>query len=189
MPCSDSGIRRRPSHGVAVHFLYSLLMTVTRAARVAAGVSTLVMVAAISACSPNPGFDVALGGRVISGVANAASSIDGEAGEDGADPYAGADDWIIVHFADNPRYSSADAFDRLENTEFAADDALAATGEGWLDGNEVGGESYDLYFFGYEKSRMWAVLEPVFDEAPLAWTSVELLDDLDDPTPTIIERP
>jgi len=99
-----------------------------------------------------------------------------------------ADDWIIVHFVDNDSYTSSEAFDQLFDTETAADEALYFADQGWIDGNEIGGGSYDLYFTGYDTDAMWDLLEPVFAEAPLAWTSVELLDGLEDESPTFLNN-
>jgi len=96
------------------------------------------------------------------------------------------DDWVIVHFADNDDYSSKDAFDQLFDTETVADEALWEHEAGLIDGNEFGTGSYDIYFVGEDRATMWEVLEPVFDDAPLAWTSVELFDGLEDPAPTLI---
>lgn len=74
----------------------------------------------------------------------------------------------------------------LLDTEMAADAALAEAGLGWIDGNEIGDESYDLYFAGSDAAAMWCVLEPVLEDGPVAWTYAELRETLEDPDPTLV---
>lgn len=94
------------------------------------------------------------------------------------------DDWVVVVYAFGDEEPSAML--ELLDTEMAADAALAEAGLGWIDGNEIGDESYDLYFAGSDAAAMWAVLRPVLDDGPVAWTSAELRDTLEDPDPTIV---
>lgn len=100
---------------------------------------------------------------------------------------AGGDDWVVVSFADDAETMPVGAMDLLLDTEMAADEALADAGAGFIDGNEIGDGSYDLYFVGDDSAEMWRVLEPVFAEAPVPWTSVQLLDGLEDPDPTVLQ--
>ena len=102
--------------------------------------------------------------------------------------HAEPDDWVVVRFEDNHDYMAMDAVDGLLETELAADEALQRAEAGWIDGNDVGDNVYELYFVGWGRERMWGVLEPVFAGAPLPWTQVELRDGLDDPTPTVLPR-
>ena len=95
------------------------------------------------------------------------------------------DQWAVVTFRDTG--SGVNLMDALEDTELAADDALAAAGAGVLDGNEVSGDTYELYFVGEDRRAMWQVLEPVFADAPVHRSTVELRDGLDDPNPTVIK--
>lgn len=99
-----------------------------------------------------------------------------------------ADAWVVVTFADTSDRFDLEVFGAMIGYELAADAALQAAGVGWIDGNEIGNYQYDLYFSGTDSAAMWKVLEPVFAEAPLQWTSVELRDGLDDQEPTIIKR-
>lgn len=94
------------------------------------------------------------------------------------------DDWVVVIYAVDD--GGFDPMLELLDTEMAADAALYEAGAGWIDGNDIGSESYDLYFMGDDADVMWAVLEPVLAEAPVAWTAVELRDGLTDPDPTIL---
>jgi hypothetical protein len=96
------------------------------------------------------------------------------------------DNWVVIHFANNDDYMAMDAVDTLVDTEVAADEALQEAGAGFIDGNEVGDYSYDLYFVGEDPSAMWAIIGPVFEAAPMKWTSVELRHGLEDQSPTVI---
>ncbi len=77
---------------------------------------------------------------------------------------------------------------RLLGVEVAADQALQIAGIGMIDGNEVGRGTYDMYFAGTDRNAMWDIIEPVLAQAPEAWTTAELRDGLDDPSPIIIDR-
>ena len=68
-----------------------------------------------------------------------------------------------------------------------ADAALQAAGVGAIDGNEVGQGVYAMYFFGTDREAMWAIIEPILDDAPAEWTKAELRDGLDDDAPIIVE--
>lgn len=98
------------------------------------------------------------------------------------------DDWVIVRFEARDRFDTA-VMNALLNTEMAADAALQDAGAGWIDGNEVGGHSYDLYFVGADRNAMWAILRPIIDQAPASWSSVELRHGLDDAKPTVFKHP
>jgi len=121
-------------------------------------------------------FILACGGIWLSGCASS-SGVDGSSGS-----------WVVVHFEDNADYMAMGAADALLDTELAADEALQAAGAGFIDGNEVGDFSYDLYFVGSDAEVMWAILEPVFDAAPVEWSTVELLQEHDDEDPIVIVR-
>jgi hypothetical protein len=82
----------------------------------------------------------------------------------------------------------AELMDLMLETELAADEALAAADAGWIDGNEVGDFGYELYFVGDDAEEMWSALEPVFADAPVPWTRVELRDGLDDPAPGVLTQ-
>ena len=96
------------------------------------------------------------------------------------------DAWVVVIFEDRPEEFDGNLMEALFETEMRADEALAEANAGWIDGNDFGAHAYELYFVGEDVNVMWAALEPVFREAPVAWTRVELRNGLDDPTPTVI---
>lgn len=68
----------------------------------------------------------------------------------------------------------------------AADAAPQAGGAGVLDGNDIGEHQYNLYFVGGDADRMWEILAPIFEAAPIHWTSVELRTGYDDPDPVVL---
>lgn len=94
--------------------------------------------------------------------------------------------WVVVSFEDRPEEFDVDLMDALLETELKADEALAEANAGWIDGNDVGANGYELYFVGSDVDSLWSALEPVFAEAPVAWTRVELRNGLEDPAPRII---
>lgn len=97
------------------------------------------------------------------------------------------DHWVVVSYETRNR-SAVELMDALESTELRAAEALEAAGVGFIDGNEVGDDSYELYFNGKDAPAMWKVLEPVLAQAPTGWDRVELRDGLEDPHPTVIRR-
>ena len=94
----------------------------------------------------------------------------------------------MVVFDDTDLEFDLGVMDALLETELAADDALTEAGVGMIDGNEVGDHSYELYFVGDEGEAMWRVLEPVFEDAPVPWTRVEIRSGLEDETPRVLTR-
>lgn len=96
------------------------------------------------------------------------------------------EDRVIVRFEDRPAEFDPSAMDLLLDTELKADDALTAAGAGWIDGNDVGAYEYELYFVGDDADVMWKILEPVFADAPIPWTHVELHHGRDDPSPRVL---
>jgi hypothetical protein len=97
--------------------------------------------------------------------------------------------WVVVSFDDRQEEFDASLMDMLLETELQADEALAAADSGHIDGNDVGAYSYTLYFVGDDDEAMWAILEPVFAAAPVAWSEVELRDSFEDPTPEVFKQP
>ncbi|QDE34930.1 hypothetical protein FIV50_09085 [Microbacterium foliorum] len=97
-----------------------------------------------------------------------------------------ADAWVVVIFEDRPEKFDGNLMDALLETEMKADEALAEANAGWIDGNDVGAYGYELYFVGDDAESMWDVLEPIFSDAPVAWTRVELRSGLEDLAPTLI---
>ena len=96
------------------------------------------------------------------------------------------DAWVVVMFEDRPAEFDGNLMDALLETELKADQALADANAGWIDGNDVGAHSYDLYFVGSDVDSMWSALEQVFKAAPVHWTRVELRNGLEDPAPRVI---
>lgn len=99
-----------------------------------------------------------------------------------------ADAWVVVMFEGRDDEFDGNLMDALLDTESAADQALADSNAGWIDGNDVGAHGYELYFVGNDPSEMWRALEPVFATAPVAWTRVELRKSLDDPSPKVLTQ-
>lgn len=96
------------------------------------------------------------------------------------------DDWVVVTFGDTEARFDLNVMDALLETELAADEALQAAGAGFIDGNEIGDNRYDLFFIGTDRNAMWNILQPIFDEAPVHWTTVELRDGLEDSQPIVL---
>lgn len=112
------------------------------------------------------------------------------AGQSGPAPSAAGDDqddWVVVTFEGDAEFDG-ELMDSLLETEVAADDALQAAEEGALDGNEIGDGVYQLFFVGADRFRMWAVLRPVMDQAPVKWQTAELLNGLEDREPSLIRN-
>ena len=155
--------------------------TVTRTVAI---VLSVVAALGLTGCAPNPALDIAVSTGFVSRVETLANQGPADTDTDtDTEYYADADDWVVVHFEGNAEYTVEDAFRELEQTEYAADDALRNRELGLIDGNEVGGDSYDIYFVGFDRDPMWDALAPIFADAPLQWTSVELYDGLEDPDP------
>ncbi|MFJ6678783.1 hypothetical protein ACIQLK_06605 [Microbacterium sp. NPDC091382] len=153
-----------------------------RALRLPAAMLFLAAGAALSACSPMSLLQMRL------------SDVTGESDPDTSaeiieesDPGAG-DAWVTVSFEVNEEEFDVDLMDALFETELAADEALLDAGAGQIDGNGAGVGGYDLYFVGDDTAEMWRVLEPVFADAPVPWTRVELSDGLDDASPEVLTR-
>ncbi|MWC00385.1 hypothetical protein [Agromyces seonyuensis] len=98
------------------------------------------------------------------------------------------DGWVVVAFEGTDEEFDLGIMDTLLETELAADEALAAADAGWIDGNDVGEHGYELYFVGQDAAAMWRVLEPVFADAPVPWTRVELRDGLEDENPVMLSQ-
>jgi hypothetical protein len=96
------------------------------------------------------------------------------------------DDWVVLRFEAGEAATAYEAFESLAATEIAGDDALQLLEAGWIDGNEFVDDSYDVYFVGPDRRIMWEVLEPIFADAPVPWTSVELRRGLEDEAPVVV---
>jgi len=98
------------------------------------------------------------------------------------------DDWVVITYADTQDRFDGNVMDALLDTELAADDALQASGAGFIEGNEIGEHQYDVFFVGSDREAMWRILEPVLATAPIEWTRVELRDGLEGGSPRVITR-
>ena len=96
------------------------------------------------------------------------------------------DEWVVVTFEDRDADFDLSLMDAMLETELAADEALTRADAGQIDGNEIGAGEYALYFVGPDAERIWEVIQPVFDDAPVPWTQVQLMQGLDDPSPVTI---
>lgn len=101
---------------------------------------------------------------------------------------SGGDDWVVVTYEGADGQFPDDLMDQLLETELAADRALAGADAGFIDGNDIGEHSYDLYFVGDDREVMWRTLEPVFADAPVEWSRVELRHGFDDASPQVLTR-
>jgi hypothetical protein len=97
-------------------------------------------------------------------------------------------EWVVVSFEDAIAPFDLDALDALLPYEMDGDDALQRAGIGRIDGNEVAERRYDIRFAGSDRHAMWALLAPVFADAPTAWTRVELRVTREDPRPIVLRR-
>ena len=104
------------------------------------------------------------------------------------DTMPSTDAWVVVMFEERPAEFDTNLMELLFETELKADEALGEAGAGWIDGNDVGAFGYELYFVGDDVDEMWEVLEPVFEDAPVAWTRVELRNSLEDPAPRVLTQ-
>lgn len=96
------------------------------------------------------------------------------------------DGWVVVTYDDTVETFDVNVMDSLLETELAADEALQAAGAGYIEGNDIGQRQYNLYFIGKDATQMWSILEPIFEAAPVHWSSVELRSGLDDPDPVVL---
>jgi hypothetical protein len=96
------------------------------------------------------------------------------------------DEWVVVTFEDREDVFDLSLMEAMLATELAADEALAAADAGHIDGNEIGAGEYALFFVGPDADRIWGLIRPVFDDAPIQWTRVELMEGLDDSSPVTI---
>lgn len=95
-------------------------------------------------------------------------------------------DRVAIVYTVKPRLSFNET-EALLDTALAADAALGDYGA--VSGNEDDDGEYRIYFVGVDRHRMWQILEPVFAEAPLKWSRVELFADLgEDPDEVILPR-
>lgn len=155
---------------------------VSRALRLPAAMLFLAAGVALSACSPSSLWQMKLSD--VTGGSDPDTSAEIIEEPDPAD----GDAWVTVSFEAREDEFDIDLMDALFETELAADEALVDAGVGQIDGNGAGAGGYDVFFVGADADEMWRVLEPVFAEAPVPWTRVELSDGFDDASPEVLTR-
>lgn len=111
-----------------------------------------------------------------------------DAGAPAVESEAAGEGWVVVKFESRDERFDLDLMDKMLATELAADEALAAAEAGAIDGNDVGDGEYALYFTGGDAERMWEVLEPIFADAPVPWTTVVLKSGFDDSEPRVLTQ-
>lgn len=94
--------------------------------------------------------------------------------------------WVVVTFGGSDEQMPVGWMDQLLPTEMAAIEALESADVGTIDGNEIGDGTYELYFVGDDREEVWEVLAPIFEDAPIPWSRVELRLELEDPDPIVL---
>ena len=92
---------------------------------------------------------------------------------------------IIVTFTDLPDADDDAAWEALLDLELEAGEALVAAGLGYLDGNGSDGVVYGVFFYGSDHEAMWEVVEPVYADAPVAWSAVRMWASSEDVEPAV----
>jgi hypothetical protein len=98
------------------------------------------------------------------------------------------EEWVIVSFQGSEEEMPGNWLNALLPTEMAAIEALESADIGTIDGNDIGDHEYQLYFVGDDRHAVWEVLAPIFAEAPVAWSRVELRRNFEDPNPDVITK-
>ena len=104
-------------------------------------------------------------------------------GESDRASWARGIDRVIVRFEGYDERELVTARTWFTTVEHNADEALAAAGGGFVDSGDFLNSGTDIYFGGGDSAVIWDVLEPIFDAAPVAWTSVEKRTGVDDESP------
>ena len=97
-----------------------------------------------------------------------------------------AEDLVLVVFALKEEFGPENLLDTMLPVEEHASTALDVAGLGYLDGNDVGGQEYSLYFYGVDREAMWKRLEPIMATAPYPLARVELWPPGEDATPRVL---
>ena len=103
---------------------------------------------------------------------------------DQVDASVDGDASVILSF-DLPADVDDATWDAMLDLELVAGDALLAADAGYLDGNGTDGVVYDVFFYGLDHEDMWAILEPVYADAPIAWSTTQLWERWDDAAPAV----
>ncbi|QCR18740.1 hypothetical protein [Agrococcus sp. SGAir0287] len=92
---------------------------------------------------------------------------------------------IVMTFTDVPAADDEAAWEALTTLEMEAGVALVDAGVGYLDGNGSDGVVYDVFFYGLDHEAMWDVVEPIYADAPIAWSSVTMWDSFEATEPAV----
>jgi hypothetical protein len=92
---------------------------------------------------------------------------------------------ILMSFSGLPEDADDRIWDDMFRIELAAGDALLDAEIGYLDGNGSDGEVYEVFFLGSDPHAMWAIIEPFYVDAPLAWSKVQGWESLEAVEPAL----
>ncbi len=84
-----------------------------------------------------------------------------------------AEQSIIMSFSDLPTDPDDVVWEEMFFLELAVGEALLDAGVGYLDGNGSDGEIYEVFYWGNDHEAMWSIIEPMYADAPLAWSEVQ----------------
>ena len=90
-----------------------------------------------------------------------------------------AEQSIIMTFTGWPAETDDVVWQEMFALELAAGEALLDEGVGYLDGNGSDGVIYQVFFGGNDHAAMWSIIEPIYADAPLAWSEVQGWDSLE----------
>ena len=93
---------------------------------------------------------------------------------------------IVVRFQDWPVEMEERGWQEMLSLELAAGDAILDAGIGYLDGNGSDGTVYEVFFNGTDHLAMWSIIEPIYSDAPLAWSEVQGWDSLEAEEPSLL---
>lgn len=84
-------------------------------------------------------------------------------------------------------------WDLVMDLEEKVEDALAASGVGELDGNDVGQGEYNIYMYGPDADRVWEVAEPVISASgfpiPAGSSVLRRYGDVNDDEARVVREP
>ncbi|MET4100468.1 hypothetical protein ABIB37_002705 [Agrococcus sp. UYP10] len=92
---------------------------------------------------------------------------------------------IMMTFTGWPAETDDPVWHDMFALELEAGEALLDAGVGYLDGNGSDGEIYQVFFGGNDHAAMWSIIEPIYADAPLAWSEVQGWSSLDAEEPAL----
>jgi hypothetical protein len=76
---------------------------------------------------------------------------------------------VLIHFRlSDGAFGTPEEVTQLMDLEQRLETAIESSGAGELDGNEVGGGEFVVFIYGPDADRLFAVVEPLLRESPLA---------------------